>query len=212
MYRKVDLGDSSTFIAYAPQLRDSSYVHGLNTILMRIEDQCALSRGTLSDPTTEARTATELRILKQRTYTANLHIQEALQKALEDTVYAMNVYCTLYDIIGDTSSADDISVNVGKYEISFEWDDSILVDVDDELNKRLTLMRDGLTSKVEMRMWYFGETESQARKALQQIANESLGEAEADIEKQDTESIESDDQVTGRQLDAQMDELMHHGE
>ena len=226
LYRKVDLGEASTYISYAPQLRDSSYVHGLNTILMRIEDQCALSRGTLSDPTTEARTATELRILKQRTFTANLHIQEALQRALEDTVYAMDVYCTLYDIVGDTPNINNVDVNVGKYEISFEWDDSILVDVDDELNKRLALMREGLTSKTELRMWYFGETESQAKEALKQIEQESVEEVEKDIdresdestqndEKQDNstadKSIESDDKQTGRQLKVQMKELLNRG-
>ena len=34
-------------------------------------------------------------------------------------------------------------------------------------------MQNGLASKLENRMWYFGETENQARAALQQIDEES---------------------------------------
>ena len=51
-------------------------------------------------------------------------------------------------------------------------DDSIMVDADEELEKRILLMQNGLASKVENRMWYFGETERQAREALAQIEQE----------------------------------------
>ena len=41
LYRKLDLGsDSDTYYPYAPSLRDTNYISGLNTILMRIEDTC----------------------------------------------------------------------------------------------------------------------------------------------------------------------------
>lgn len=164
LYRKVDIGiEGSTYEPYAPTLRDSSYLQGLNNILMRIEDVVALSRGTLSDAAAEARTATELKILKQRSYQANVDIQQAIQEAVESAIYAANTYCTLYQITPE-----------GDYDISFEWDDSIIVDVDTELNKRLTLMQQGLTSKVELRMWYYGETERQAREALKKIDEENM--------------------------------------
>ena len=52
------------------------------------------------------------------------------------------------------------------------YDDSIIVDADEELEKRILLMQNGLASKVENRMWYFGETERQAREALAQIDSE----------------------------------------
>lgn len=161
LFRKLDLGVEDTYNQYAPALRDMSYINGLNTILMRIEDVCAISRGTLSDPASEARTATELKILKQRTYAANADVQTALENALRDVVYCMNVYCTLYNIAG-----------AGEYTISFEWDDSIISDVTEELSKRLQLMQNGIESKVGLRMWYFGETEIQAREALEKIKEE----------------------------------------
>ena len=171
LFRKVDLGSTGdTYQPYAPSLRDTSYIQGLNTILMRIEDVVALSRGTLSDGAQEARTATELKILKQRSYQANADIQQAIQATLEDVVYIMNVYASLYEITPE-----------GEYDVSFEWDDSIITDVDTELTKRLTLMQNGLAGKVETRMWYFGETERQAKEALAQIDGENMAEMENDL-------------------------------
>lgn len=170
LMRKVDLGNSETYQVFNPPYRDASLINGLNNILMRIEDVCALSRGTLSDVAAEARTATELKILKQRSYSANAEIQKALEDALKDLVYVMDIYCTLYKVTAP-----------GEYDISFEWDDSILVDVETELNKRITLMQNGLTSKLETRMWYFGETERQAREALNNVSQENKQSMEENL-------------------------------
>ena len=167
LFRPIDLGESDTYQVFAPAFRDVSLIAGLNTILMRIEDVCGLSRGTLTDAATEARTATELKILKQRNYATNADIQTALEDALRDVVYIMDTYCILYELTAD-----------GEYDVSFEWDDSILVDVDEELGKRLNLMQNGLASKVETRMWYYGETERQAIEALQKIREFSQMEME----------------------------------
>ncbi len=170
LFRKVDLGESNTYQPYAPSLRDASYIQGLNSVLMRIEDVTALSRGTLSDASAEAKTATELKILKQRSYQANADIQQALEDTLRDVIYIMNVFCDLYEI---TESGD--------YDVNFEWDDSIIVDVDTELAKRITLLQNGLSSKVETRMWYFGETERQAEEALIKVQKEAQTSAENEM-------------------------------
>jgi A118 family predicted phage portal protein len=164
LYRPVELtAEGDTYNQFAPTLRDTSYISGLNTILMHIEDVTGLSRGTLSEvDVSEARTATELRILKQRSYQTNAEIQQAIQICLEDLIYVMNCFCDLYEITPD-----------GEYETSFEWDDSILVDVEAELGKRMTLMQNGLMSKKEVRMWYMGETEKQAREALLEVQEEN---------------------------------------
>lgn len=171
LFRKVDLGtNSDTYNPFTPSLRDVNYINGLNTILMRIEDVCGISRGVLSDSADVARTATELKILKQRSYQTNADIQQAIEDAIRDVIYVMNVYATLYEITPE-----------GEYEVNFEWDDSIIVDISEEINKRLTLMQNGLTSKLENRMWYFGETEQQARDALAKIAEENQQAQESDL-------------------------------
>lgn len=170
LYRKVDLGAEDTYNVFNPAFRDVSLINGLNNILMRIEDTVGLSRGTLAEVATEARTATELKILKQRSYSANADIQHNLETALKDLVYVMNVYASLYELTPE-----------GEYEVSFEWDDSILTDVDQELSKRITLMQNGLASKIETRMWYFGETEAQAIEALQKVKDETEREMQTNL-------------------------------
>lgn len=170
LFRKVDLGESNTFVPYAPALRDTQYIQGLNAILMRIEDVTGLSRGTISDAAAEARTATELKILKQRSYQTNADIQQAIEDCLQDVIYIMNAYASLYKITAE-----------GEYDVNFEWDDSIIVDVDMELQKRITLMQNGISSKLETRMWYFGETERQAKEALQQSDAEAQEQMKNDL-------------------------------
>ena len=170
LYRTVDLGESDTYNPYAPQLRDSNYIEGLNTILMRIEDVCCISRGTLSDASEVAKTATELKILKQRSYQANKDIQATLERTLDDVVFIMNAYCDLYQITPD-----------GEYDVSYQWDDSILVDIDEELSKKMLLLQNGLMSKSEVRQWYFGETERQAQEALLAVDDENKQQMEDDL-------------------------------
>lgn len=175
LYRTIDLGESDTYKPFSPTLRDQSLINGLNTILMRIEDVCALSRGTISDVASEARTATEIKILKQRSFSANKEIQSALQTALEDVIYAMNVYVTLYNIVGDIKyNGDKVDTSeMGTYDVSFEWDDSILIDEESELTTRLSLHQQGIESKLAIRQWYFGETEKQAQEALNKVTQEN---------------------------------------
>lgn len=184
LYRKVDIEtDGSTYYPYAPALRDANYLQGLNAILMRIEDAVELSRGTLSDAASEARTATELKILKQRSYQANADLQQAIQEAIEDTIYACNVYCTLYKMTPE-----------GKYEVSYDWDDSILVDVDTELGKQLSLLQNGLTTKRRIIMWYNGMTEEQADELLEEIQKESTEAMEQNMMAQKQLGDDEDDE------------------
>ena len=93
---------------------------------------------------------------------------------LRDAIYVMNVYCDLYEITAE-----------GEYEVSFEWDDSIINDTDTELTKRLMLIQNGIASKLETRMWYFGETERQAREALMRVQEESLESVQQNLAEMD---------------------------
>lgn len=164
----LDLGMDDTYNVFSPNLRDVNIINGLNTILTRIEDVCAISRGTLSDVTySEARTATELRILKQRSFSANQDIQKVLQHTLENTFKIVDRYCDLYDIVPR-----------GEYEIAYKWDDSIIVDKDSERQVDMMDVTNGLLSKVEYRMKWMGETEQQAEEALKRIEDEKRAQLE----------------------------------
>lgn len=162
--RNLDLGEDDTYNVFSPNLRDANIINGLNNILMHIEDVCDLARGTLSNVTfSEARTATELKILKQRTFSANKDIQTELQGTLEQVITIMDKYCDLYNIVD--GSKDD-------YEVAYDWDDSILVDKDTERQVDMIDVDKGRMSKIEYRMKWYGETEAQAQESLDKILDE----------------------------------------
>lgn len=167
LFRAVDIqggtGEGDFYKVFSPSIRDQSIINGLNHMLQRVEDLCGLSRGSISqlDHTTDSKTATELRIMRQRSYATVADNQTALDRCLKDVVKVMDFYATAYQLAPE-----------GSYECSFEWDDSILVDTEVQLNERLTLLNAGAESKVNLRRWYFGETEAQAKAAIAQINDE----------------------------------------
>ena len=165
LFRAVDVGENN-YNVFSPAIRDTALLNGLNRLLMMIEDLSGLSRGTLSDAPLEARTATELRILRQRTYATIADNQAALERCLRDVVRAMDKYATIYKL-----------APAGDYELSFEWDDSILTDRAQEMSERLELVARGIIGKAEMRRWYTGETEPQAKAAIQAIQQEILNQS-----------------------------------
>lgn len=158
LFRGVDLGSGENYNIFSPAIRDASLYNGLNNILMRIEDLCGFSRGTMSDPNTQARTATELKIQQQRSYATIADNQAALERCLRDVIRVMDKYADIYGLAPK-----------GEYEVSFEWDDSIITDSSQQLSERLTLMNAGVISPEEIRAWYFGETLAQAKKAIEEL-------------------------------------------
>ncbi|MEG1991430.1 MAG: phage portal protein, partial [Christensenella sp.] len=149
LYAALNMGDEVNQLkTFSPALRDESFNNGLNTLLIRIEDNCGLARGTFSNPQGEARTATELKILKQRSYATVADNQKSLQAALEQLIYAMDVWTTL----GKLAPA-------GNYEVSFKWDDSIIVDSEAEQLIRMQEVAAGILKPEEYIKWRYGITD-----------------------------------------------------
>lgn len=184
LFRSVDIdkGDHDLYEVFSPNIRDQSLLNGLNEILIRVEDLSGLSRGTFSNANIDARTATELKINKQRTYSTITKNQEALERCLRDVVRVMNIYATLYHLAPE-----------GDYDISFEWDDSILTDTDTELNERMLLYNSGIIGKSEMRQWFFGETKAQAEAAIQAITDEETEKMNAMMQTRNGQEPEPED-------------------
>lgn len=183
LYRTLDLGNDDTYKAFTPSLRDTSYLSGLNRYLMRVEDLVGLSRGALSEVESEARTATEMKILKQRAYITIRRNQEALEQALNDAVYAMDVLTTLYELAPD-----------GIYTTTTDWNDSILTDADTELTQKLQLLDANILGKAEVRAWYTGEDEETAEQKIEDIESSSSNAMLNDLFNQTPETtIETND-------------------
>ena len=138
---------------WAPELRDSNYMSGLNRILIQIEDDAQLSRGTLSDPSEVSKTATEITMMKQRSYATISDIQKALERALNELAYSMYCLAVLYELCPD-----------GDYVTTYVWDDSIIVDAETERVRDQQEVAQGLMLPYEYRMKWYGEDEETAKK------------------------------------------------
>lgn len=110
-------GGQTFYELFSPELRDASLKNGLNTILQKIEFQCGLAYGSISDPQVIEKTAEEIRSSKQRSYSTVKDLQKSLQNAMDDLLYAMDALATLYQL-----------APAGAYKVAYDWDDSILSD------------------------------------------------------------------------------------
>ena len=120
LYRKFSFDDANKdkkYNIFSPEIRDNPMFNGLNEYLRQAEIECGLQVGTLCKPELIEKTATEIKTGKQDYYVTVNDIQTSLQCALEDLIYGIYVLCKLYGI----------PVN-NNYHVTYDWDDSILVD------------------------------------------------------------------------------------
>lgn len=155
LYRTLESDKMEKADVFNPAFRDSSLFNGLNKMLMRVEFLCGLAYGTISDPPDIEKTATEIQHSKQRSYSTVSDIQKALQKALEHLVYSIDTLATLYELAPE-----------GKYEVTFEFDDSIIVDAEAERLRDQQEVAAGLMKKWEFRVKWYGETEQKAKEMV----------------------------------------------
>lgn len=146
---------SKAIDVFSPTIRDSSLFNGLNNILKSIEFDCGLAYGTLSDPQNVDKTAEEIKTSKQRSYQTVSDIQKALQTALEDTLYAM---VKLGQIEGLPVTDN--------YDVSFDWDDSIIVDKKEKLVSMQSDVAAGILRPEIYLAEKYGVTEEEALKMM----------------------------------------------
>jgi A118 family predicted phage portal protein len=148
LFREVGLDRGTSgdlYEIFSPSIRDTSLFNGLDKLLKRIEFNCYLSYGTLSDPESVDKTAEEIKTSKQRSYSAVRDIQRALEKALRHLVWAMDLYATLYNLAPR-----------GVYDVSFAWGDGVMENADIEFTRRKNLVDSGYLKAEELIKWYFG--------------------------------------------------------
>ncbi|MDC9201319.1 phage capsid protein, partial [Clostridioides difficile] len=106
-------------------------------------------------PNNVDKTAEEIKASKQRSYAFVSDVQKELRNALEDLVYAMDALTTTYNL-----------APVGKYEQSFDFDDSLIVDNKAEQSIKLQEVASGILKPERYLMWRYGVTEEQAREMM----------------------------------------------
>lgn len=151
-----NIGTGDLFKEWSPTLREKNILNGLDAVLKKIEFTTGLAYGTVSDPTSVDKTATEIKISRQRTYSTITDVQKAIKDVLVKTIEAADVYATLYNLAPR-----------GEYATAFEFDDSTIVDKDAQFTQDLRLVQQGLMSRTEFRVRNMGEDEETAKARIQ---------------------------------------------
>lgn len=154
-YVDIDNGNSNLFQEFSPTLRQSDLIAGLEEYKRNIEFEVGLSYGDISNPSTIAKTATEIKSAKDRKYNTVTAIQKNLKECLEDLTYALAFYNSMA-----TSS----------YSFNCNFNDSILIDEDTERKRDIQDLNLGILRPEEYRAKWYSEDIETALKNLPQSA------------------------------------------
>ena len=159
LYRILQGNGDGLFKEFSPAIRDQSLFNGLNRILQRIEFNCDLAYGTISDPQTVEKTAEEVRYGKERSRSSMAEKQKSLESALKHLIWILNEYADYYRLAPK-----------GKYETAFEWGEGVSVDRDKEFARQLQLVTAGKLKAEKLLAWYFGCSEDKAKEYIPDTA------------------------------------------
>lgn len=157
--------DGDLFQEFSPEFRSDPLYQGLQYILKIIEFNTGLAFGTISDPQTVEKTATQEIMTKKRQYVTIADIKTAFQAALDDLIYAIDALCSLYTL-----------APAGDYEVEYNWGDGVLDDPDtrrQDMAMDAALVNQGLLAPYEFRMTWYDEDEATAKRMIAEINREA---------------------------------------
>jgi A118 family predicted phage portal protein len=154
------VGKGKLFEEWSPGFREQNLINGLEAILKRIEFNCGMARGMLSDPQQVDKTATEVLSSKQQYAATVVDIQKALETAIRDLLYAMDAWTSIFKLAPK-----------GAYEATFTFDDSLVTDRQQQFAQDTQMVTMRAMGPVELRMRTYGESE--------EVAKQKVAEAQA---------------------------------
>ena len=157
LFKKVDAGDDNFFEVFDPAFRP--FTERLQELFRRLEHQIGTSAGILSEVNTQNATATEIKRSMYDTFTLVDGMRSNIEKGIEDFLYSANVLANAYNLTPQ-----------GDYEVSFDWDYSLLEDSKETFSQLITAQSKGIISEVEIRQWLKpDETLEDSQKAIEEI-------------------------------------------
>jgi len=157
LFKKVDAGDDNFFEVFDPAFRP--FTERLQELFKRLEHEIGTSAGILSEVNTANATATEIKRSMYDTFTIVDDMRSNIEKGIEDFLYSANVLANAYNLTPQ-----------GDYEVSFDWDYSLLEDSQEAFSQLITAQSKGIVSEVEVRQWLKpDETLEDSQKAIEEI-------------------------------------------
>lgn len=157
LFKKVDAGEDSFWEVFDPAFRP--YTDRLEELYRRLEYEIGTSSGILSQVTTQNATATEIKRNMYDTFTIVDDMRTNIEKAIDDFMYSANVLANAYNISP-----------MGEYNVSYEWDYSLLEDSQEAFNQLVVANGKGIVKAEEVRQFiYPDETIEESKKVVDEI-------------------------------------------
>ena len=153
-------------------LRVEPHIAGINGDLSILCAQIGFDPGTLSfDATRGLKTATEVISENSKTFgTVKAH-ENMLKDALEDMVHAIFDLAVRCGLTWEGKTIE--SLISGGYDVSVQFDDSIIEDKNAEINRGVMMVGSGLMSRKKFMVDVLGYTPEEAETDLAEISKES---------------------------------------
>ncbi|EJS62933.1 hypothetical protein ICW_05596, partial [Bacillus wiedmannii] len=145
------------------ELRVEEHTAAINSLLNYVAMQVGFSSGAFSFDGQGVKTATEVVSENSKTFRTKQSHETIIEDGIRDLVDIIIEIAALYD---EFESTDE-------YEVTVTFDDSIAEDQTAEINKQVTLVMNGLTTKKLAIMKIHGVSEEEAERIVQEIQNEN---------------------------------------
>ena len=145
------------------ELRVEEHTAAINSLLNYVAMQVGFSAGAFSFDGQGVKTATEVVSENSKTFRTKQSHETVIEDGIRDLVDIIIEIAALYD---EFESTDD-------YEVTVTFDDSIAEDQTAEINKQVTLVMNGLTTKKLAIMKIHGVSEEEAERIVEEIQNEN---------------------------------------
>lgn len=145
------------------ELRVEEHIASINALLNYLSAQIGFSAGAFSFDGQGVKTATEVVSENSKTFRTKQSHETIIEDGIRDLVDIIIEIAALYD---EFESTDD-------YEVTVTFDDSIAEDQTAEINKQVTLVMNGLTTKKLAIMKIHGVSEEDAERMIKEILEEN---------------------------------------
>ena len=157
-----DGSTSSLINEYSPDIRDDSFINGIEQNYKMLEMLAGLSSGILTNPTTNYATATEIKASLHLTFAYMTKFRRFIEKGVKQLFYAINVLADMNNI-----------TDVGDYEVSIDWSSAYVENLTEQYTRLIQAESIGAVSKAEVRAWLLDEEIDVANRAVSEISSNS---------------------------------------
>lgn len=149
---------------FAPAIRQEAMEARYQSLCRRLEKECGLSQGILTErQTMNYANRDEVRAAQYDTFSVVKSIRNEFERGMDDLAYAI-------DVLAEHFGLSPYGAR-GQYEISFDWDQSLIESTEQTFAQMSELQSGGMVSKAELRKWVLGGSIEEAEAAIQNIAD-----------------------------------------